>query len=274
MLSNSFRLSLTLLATLLLATTALAQGNAQSTQPAPEAEDRFVTQKGFNNRIFEVRHRDPSNLAVVLRTLGSGFRGAAVTSNNEFRTISVRDFPENITAMEEALRRLDQPEPPRPGVEFQVHLLAASNDAATTDTLPAGLGEVVTRLRSALGYRTYSLMGSQVIRSKDGRMDVSNKGVAAMVLASETVAAKSPAYYNYGIRQVNLDGAAGAANVRIEEFIFNLRIPIALPSGSVTYEEVGFRNPVTLREGERVVAGTTSIADKSVVVVITATTAR
>lgn len=266
--SNRFRLSLSLLAAFLLAPVALAQGTGA--QSASDAEDRYVSQKGFGNRIFEVRHRDPQSVARVLGGLGSGFRGAVVSPNQEFRTITVRDFPENIAAIEEALRRLDAPEPPRPGVEFQVYLLLASNDPAAQSNLPAELNEAAAGLRSTLGYRTLSLMGTQVVRSKDRSYDAYNKGIAELRPGGDAAQKGSPVYYNYSIRSVSLAGEPGRATVRAEEFSLNLRVPVVQVTGGTSYEEVGFKNPVLLREGERVVVGSTSVGDKSVVVMLTA----
>jgi len=268
MLSNIPKVLLALAAALLLAPAAGAQGT-QGTQ-APQAEDRYVTHKGFGNRVFEVRHREPANLAQVLRTLGSGFRGADVSPNQEFRTITVRDFPENIAAMEEALRRLDTPQALRRGVEFQVHILVASNEPVLADNVPAELGEAVGRLRSALGYRNFSMLGSQVVRSKDGRGEIFNKGIVELRLASETPAARSVAPYHYTIRSVSLRGDQGAAHVQIEEFSLELSLPVSLTSDKVSYQSVAFKNPVNVREGERAVVGTTSVGDKSVVVILSA----
>ena len=71
-----------------------------------------------------------------------------------------------------------------------------------------------------------------------------------------------------------MDNTGGQSRVKIEEFMMDLKVPLWLGDNKMVYESVGFRNPVTLREGERVVAGTTSIADKSVVIVISATTSK
>ena len=207
---------------LALALLLLAAPAALAQTEAPRQEDTYVTQKMFQNRVFDVKNRDPQSLVRVLAPLTSGFRGAVVSANPEFRTISVRDFPENIAVIEEAIRRLDTPEaarPARPSVEFRVYMLVASNEETLANRYPAELAEVVKQLQSALGYKNFNLMGSQIVRGKEGRGDNYNKGVADLRLTNDTPASK---------------------------------------------------NPVSLREGERVVAGTTSIADKSVVVVLSA----
>ncbi|HEX8687487.1 MAG TPA: hypothetical protein VF654_13345 [Pyrinomonadaceae bacterium] len=251
---------------LALALCASGAARAQSEQ-SKQQEDNFVTQKMFANRVFDVRNRDPVNLSRVLAPLTSGFRGAVVTPNSEFRTITVRDFPENIAVIEEAIRRLDTPETPRPTIEFRVHMLIASNDEAVGNRYPEELAGVVKQLQSALGLKNFSLMGSQIVRGKEGRVENTNKGVADLRMANDTPANKSPVYYSYNLSNVSLDGA----RVQVDQFSMEMKMPLWLGEGKIVYETVGFKNPVTLREGERVVAGTTSIADKSVVVVLTAT---
>ncbi|HEX8560943.1 MAG TPA: hypothetical protein VF668_22815 [Pyrinomonadaceae bacterium] len=268
MISNSRRILFALAVAL------CAAGAAHAQTEQAKQDDNFVTQKMFQNRVFEVRNRDPLSLSRVLSPLTSGFRGAVVSPNQEFRTITVRDFPENIAIIEEAIRRLDTPEATRPTVEFRVHMLVASNDEALPNRYPAELSDVVRQLQASLGLKNFSLMGSQIVRGKEGRVENTNKGVADLKLANDTPANKSPVYYSYGLRGVSLDNAGGQARVQVEEFAMDLKMPLWLGGDKVVYESVGFRNPVSLREGERVVAGTTSIADKSVVVVLTASTAK
>ncbi|MET0624566.1 MAG: secretin N-terminal domain-containing protein, partial [Pyrinomonadaceae bacterium] len=95
---------------LALALTLCAAGAAMGQSEQPKPQDNFVTQKMFANRVFDIKNRDPVSLSRVLAPLTSGFRGAVVMPNPEFRTITVRDFPENIAVIEEAIRRLDTPE--------------------------------------------------------------------------------------------------------------------------------------------------------------------
>jgi type II secretory pathway component GspD/PulD (secretin) len=272
MLSDGFRLLPALALALLLAPAARAQ--KPSAQTAPEQEDNYVTARKFQSRIFEVKNRDPQHLVGVLMALGSGFKGTMVTSNQDFKTITVRDFPENITLIEEAIRRLDTPEPSRPEIEFHIHLLIASNEESVANHYPSELNEVVKQLQTTLGYKNFSLMGSQVVRSKEGRGDNFNKGVADLKLANDTPASKNPVFYTYNIRAVSVDNTGAQARVQVEEFYMEMKVPLTLGPDKITYENVGFKNPVSLREGERVIVGTTSIADKSVIVVISASTTK
>ena len=260
-----------ILLALAVALCAAAAARAQSEQ-SRQQEDNFVTQKMFQNRVFEVRNRDPQSLARVLAPLTSGFRGAVVSPNAEFRTITVRDFAENIAVIEEAIRRLDTPEVARPSVEFQVHMLVASNEEALPNRYPAELADVVKKLQTTFGYKNFSLIGSQIVRARDGQSTNWNKGVADLRLTNDTPASKNPVYYSYNLNAVSLEGTGAQTRLRIGQFNMDLKVPLWLGGDKLAYENVGFNNPVTLREGERVIAGTTSIADKSLVVILSAKT--
>jgi len=268
------------LAVLLIACAATARAQQQqqaSQQPSPRpeaaAQDDAVTEKGFRNKIIELRHRDPSALYGVIRPLGSGFRGSTITLNRELKLITIRDFPENIATIEEALRRLDTPEPARPDIEFRVHILIAANSAqaAAANEYPAELGEVVKQLRTTLSYKSYYLMSSQVLRSKEGPGGLGNKGVAEFRLSPDTAGREHPIFYEYRIERVSLESAAPSAwKVHVGNFNFNIRIPLIVGNGGLQYENVGFNTPVSVREGEKVVVGTTSMQDKGIVIVIVA----
>jgi hypothetical protein len=157
MLSDGRRILIALAILLVAATAVVAQDNKQGSVQSPfkRDDDEYVTQKMFQNRVFDIKNRDPQALSRVLNPLTSGFRGAVVSPNQEFRTITVRDFPENIAVIEEAIRRLDTPEAPRPAIEFRVYLLVASNDETAPNHYPAELSDVVRQLQSSLGYEEF-----------------------------------------------------------------------------------------------------------------------
>src|SRR6266481_5528109 len=93
----------TLALPLLLAVISTAAVGQTPNQATPAPVDRYVTNSGFKNRVFDVHNRMPDDLVPVIRLLTSGFKGAELAASNEFRTITVRDFPENIAAIEEAI---------------------------------------------------------------------------------------------------------------------------------------------------------------------------
>ena len=247
----------------------------QTTTPqpalAPSAKGPdFVEEKGFKTKIIEVKYRDPRSIYVAIRGLGSGFKGARIDADSSFNIVTIRDFPENIAVMEEAIKRLDTPQPARPDVEIHVHVLIASNAAIASAERPAELNDVIKQLQSTLTYKNYSLMTSAIQRTKEGRNGVSNKGVAESKLFNVEANQGSPIFYEYVLDPVSIEmGAPGETKVQIGTFSFNMRIPLNLGS-SIQYENVGFRTPVSVREGEKVVVGTTTMGDKGLIVVLTA----
>jgi len=271
MFSINIRLTATLMLTLMLASTATAI--AQQPEAAPVAapkESDYVQEKGFKTKIIEVKYRDPLNLYRVITTLGSGVRGAAITPNADFKTLTVRDFPENIATIEEAVKRLDTPEATRPDIELHVHILIASNAANASNEHPAELNEVIKQLQGTLAFKSYSLMASAIQRAKESGRVSGNSGVAEPKLFNVDVPAGNAIFYEYSLDSISIQAGVGGENkVQISNFIFSMRIPLNL-GNSIQYQSVGFRTPVSVREGEKVVVGTTTMGDKGLIVVLTA----
>src|SRR5262245_17139579 len=84
------------------------EGWGRSQGPHIAAEDTRPADKipGLQSRVFQVKYRPLEDLLHVLRPLASGVKGTNVSESEEFRTITVRDFPENIADIEGALKRL------------------------------------------------------------------------------------------------------------------------------------------------------------------------
>jgi hypothetical protein len=236
---------------------------AQSATPkAAEApkEDAAVTEKGFAGRVFDVKHRDPFDLAAVLRPLGSGYRGTTLQASREFKTITVRDFPENIAVVEAALKRLDVAEAARPDVELRLWVLVASNGEASAGRLPEDLKEVVAALKSTLMYRNYALAGTFVQRVRDGARGIQGEGVTDLAESGDGKSSKSM-QLEYRISALSLDSpSSGSTNVKLDGF--------ALTLSGLGRAQV--KTDVTLRDGEKVVVGTSTVQDRGLVVVVSA----
>ena len=248
--------------------TSLAQQPASATTHKPESE--FVTEKGFKSKVFEIKYRDAGSLASVLRQLGSGFRGASISSNSEFKTVTVRDFPENIATMEEALMRLDTPGPPRPNIELHMHVLVASAaggpGGAANAQMPAELRDVLTQLRETLSYRNYELVTSVVQRLTETPKGLRGKGTAE-IPRSGTGGANMTLPYEYLINSVTLASAPTAAPiVQIGEFSFSTGL-----TSTTLDNRTQVQTALNLRDGEKVVVGTATLGDRALIIVLTAT---
>jgi hypothetical protein len=269
MFSRNIRVFTVVVLTVSLAGITLGQTPAP---PPAQRQPEYVEEKGFKGRVFEIKHRNPSALINAIAPLGSGFRGATIRASDEFNTITVRDFPENIAAMEEAIKRLDVPDAPSPDIEFHVHVLIASNAATTASEFPAELADVVKQLKATLNYKNYGLMTSAIQRGKEGRRGIRGEGVAESKLFELATPENNPIFFVYNMENISANRAAsGAATAQIEVFSFRMRVPINVGSAvksAIQYQDVGFNTPVSVRDGEKVVVGTTTMGDKGLVVVL------
>jgi hypothetical protein len=235
----------------------LAQQPANNTTPAPS--DNYAD-RTFKSKVFEVKYRDPNSLANVINRLTSGFKGTAISSNAEFRTITVRDFPENLATIEEALKRLDVPALPRPNIELHMHVLLASNTAGSGAEVPAELKDVLAELRGTLSYKNYELAASVVQRLTETSRGLQGSGTAE-VPATNPGMANLVMPYEYYIGAVSLaQNSNGSPGVQIGEFSF-----IAVNGN----DRAKVNTALNLRDGEKVVVGTATIRSRALVVVLT-----
>lgn len=238
---------------------------AQTTPVAQQrAEDNYVTEKGFKSKVFEVKHRDPDSLARVLRSLGSGFKGASVAPNSEFRTLTVRDFPENLIIIEEALARLDTAVQPRRNIEMHMHVLIGSNTAGAAQAVPAELKDVLAQLSQVFNYKNYTLATSVVQRLTETTLGLRGKGTAE--ISRSDVAGMLNLPYEYHINFVTIASTpTGSPIIQIGQFAFSTG---SVPSAFDTRTQV--QTALNIREGEKVVVGTATLGDRALIIVLTA----
>jgi hypothetical protein len=266
---SSFKLKLVTVIALALACAPLAAAQQQQQQqPAPQ----YVENTGFKNRIFEVKNRDPESVLSVIKLLTSGFKGAQVSADRNFKTLTVRDFPENLAAIEEALKRLDTPETPRSDIEMHIHVLIASQGDGAADQYPAELRDVIKQLDTTLSYKSYRLIASIVDRVKDGTFGIGGRGIAdvdVFARPSAPAAGEISASYSYNIQSVSLTPgpASGATTVQLNNIRFNFRTNAFTPGNML---DTDISTSTTLRDGEKVVVGTTTLKDKGLILVVTA----
>jgi type II secretory pathway component GspD/PulD (secretin) len=234
---------------------------AQQPATTPAPSDNYVTASGFRNKVFEVKYRDPNSLANVLTRLTSGFKGAGITPNNEFKTLTVRDFPENLVAIEEALKRLDTPGAPPTNIELHMHVLLASNAGGAGSDVPAELKDVLAELRGTLNYKTYELAASVVQRLTETSQVLQGNGTAEVASGNSGVP-NLALPYEYYLRAVSLvQNATGGPSVQIADFNF---------SATTDKDRARVQTALNLRDGEKVVVGTAAIRNRALVIVLTA----
>jgi hypothetical protein len=252
----------------------------EAANPAPaqgknEHKQETVETKDFKGKVFEIKNRDPRTLVDVITPLRSGSGGASISVSEEFRTITVRDYPENLASIGEAIARLDKPDlsPPVSTIEFHIHILIASNSPLEGPEPPSELSDVIKQLSSTLHYKNYGLMSSSLQRGREGGGNaVTSSGSAdPKILGVTSNSATSPVFYDYSLERITLNGTGAESALQIGNVKFQMKFPVVLGT-QVSYQTVGFSTPITIHNGEKLVVGTTTIGDKAVILVLIAHT--
>jgi len=231
-------------------------------------DEEFNTTREFKTRMITVKNRDPRDIYAAVRLLGSGFKGSAISYNQETHTMTVRDFPENVATIEDAITRLDKPMPAEADIELKISILLASKTPLNGAAIPDDLAPVVRQLESTLRYPHYGLMTTGLHRASASHGAVDGSGVADAALLGVAVQQGQPVFYSYRLANISM---AETGSIAIQNFKFDMRLPIRTGvAGQFQYQSVGFDTPVTLKPNEKVVIGTTTLGDKALIVVVNA----
>lgn len=245
----------------------LAPAQAPPSQAAPEAE--AVTSNGFRTRMFVIQYGVPHQLGTVLRPLTSGFKGALLDAVDQdgLRTITVRDFPENLAVIEEAIKRLDVPPAAKKEVELFIDVIMASRQEWAGGAFTEDMKKVLASLKSTLNYRSFEPVASFVQRVTVGSTDLHGAGsgeVHNMAPKGEATAIMGISWKFDALRgDFPSDGLANLHLIR-----FNLEGRGLDGFGKAT--GVTIQTNLSLKDGETVVVGTSTIKDLGLIVVVKA----
>lgn len=239
-------------ATVLLAGALLvASGGARADDP-PAA--------GMRAKVFPIKHRSTDSLVHALKPLTSGAPGSMLRESDNLRTVTVRDFPENLAAIEQAIRRLDVPRPPKPDIEINLRILLASPEPGPNST-PADLEDVVRELGRTLAYRSYAQIAAVTQRVRDGS-DAGGKG--ELVLPSADPNGAREGSFHFDIDDVELVEAESGPKRRVS--IERMRVKLKASRLGETEVSTG----LTLRDGEKAVVGSSTLKNRAMIVVVSA----
>jgi len=247
---------------------------AQSTGEQKK-DDKALAQdiKKFEVKLFEIKYRSAASLRDSVQALGSGIGNATIFANENLKTLTVRDFPENIAAIEEALKRLDVPEKSPVSLEFQLHLIGASMAPSEKPTLPKTIEPVLEQLKSTLKFTNYRYVSSALNRVND-RGKIESSGVTSALFPTPAGVINNPdnpSFYTYSLSRVTLtQEGTGKDSILIDQFKFGVSVPIRIGTNNTQYRDIGIVTPLTLREGEMTVVGTANIgaSDEAIIVII------
>ena len=232
--------------------------------PAPQPQKLAV-------KLFEIKYRNPSSLANSLQSLGSGAENTRIFPNDDLKTLTVRDYPENIAVIEEAIKRLDTPlVREEPSVDLSIRVLLTRTDAPPNlvpAPLPPDLSDVVKQMQNTFAFKDYQLVTTIVQRAKTIRVPGKNaaygKGDALWLETykrddGSLNPQSAKADYEYRVSGIVIaTNASGVAKIQLDNFSFKFGNALV-------------QTDLDVRDGEKLVVGTASWGNKAMILVLTA----
>jgi len=263
---------------LILSVVSVVQGQAPKTSATEQGKPSPMI-----SRVFVVGHVLPSDLLKALLPLAStgDARGAMLVANDKTLAVSVRDYPENVAAMEAVIRLLDKPEraplaATRAAVEVQISIIAASQDDGFAETpVPPALSNVVEQLRRTLTFKRYRYVTTLTQRVQSGA-DARASGAIAKFYPDGPPTSR-PEHYEYALRNpLVMVPESGLASIRVDfdfalmmSYLANLlEVTAGTQPPKFASGQISMSTPVTFREGEPTVVGTSRAGDGSQAVIV------
>jgi hypothetical protein len=271
---NKLKSVRTLFLIIVLATTGLAATQPQE-KKAEQTQPEVETLKQLKGKVFELKYREPSSVIQALKPLGSGYYWASMNADNDLHVITVRDFPENLAVIEEAIKRLDVPQNVRPkaNLEVQLSLIAASRTAGPSGEIPLQISAVLEQLRNTMKYKNYRYITTFINRASDGGNVHSSGAADAFFQLSETKGKQT--FYDYIINDIRTVKTEGNEQIiQVRDFHFYTNVPIVVSNGNggskIEYQKMEVSTALTMKDGEIIVVGTSNVgsSDEALIIVI------
>jgi hypothetical protein len=145
-------------------------------------------------------------------------------------------------------------------VDLHISVLVASRGDGGSGTFPEELGPAIAALRKTMPYRHYELAAVFAERIREGARNVGGEGTAEIADLAPKGDRRAVAA-EYRIARLSIEASNSAPIIRLEGFALVLVGP----------GRAQVRTDVSLRAGEKVVVGTSTMQDKGLVVVLSAT---
>lgn len=211
--------------------------------PAPPGKPEPARQQ----RIFQLKYADAQSVANVLGVFGYG-----INANRDLHVVAISAPAETMSAVEDAIKRLDIPAAAPKDIDLTVYLVMASEQTTTADGLPSELQPVAGELKKIFAYKGFRLLDTILLRTQPGNR-AEAKGVITLPPHDYS--------YNFSVTPTAVSEDPKGRLIRLDNLGMHLRFG----------NEPGFNTEITVREGQKVVVGKSNIGpDQSLILVVTA----
>jgi len=239
----------------LLAVLLMALPLAAQEEKKPEPKPPVTVQK-----LFVLKYADPQNVRNLLQVFHANF-----DANREMRVLAVDATPETMAAIEDAIKRLDIPSAAPANIDLTIYLVVGhESENSTGGAVPKDLDGVVTQLKSAFSFKSYSLLDVLALRTRTGQQANTTSSGGAVQNGNNS----APVVTNFRIENANI-GSDGAS-IHISRLNAGIKMPV-ISGGSFGYTDLGMNTDIDIKEGQKVVIGRLGISkDQAMFLVMTA----
>jgi hypothetical protein len=228
---------------------AMAGALAAQTAVPPPAETR-KPEPPNQQRVFMLKYADARHVADVLAVFGYGIR-----ADRDMHVVAVSAPAEAMSAVEDAIKRLDVPAAAPKDIDLVVYLVVASEQPSAGGELPPELQPVGNELKKIFSYKSFRLLDSILLRTQPG-----NRATADGVI---TPSGEHTTTYRFEVQPSAVTEDPNGRLIRLD----NLNLSLHLPGD----HSAGIHTEITVREGQRAVVGKSNIGtDQALILVVTA----
>jgi hypothetical protein len=227
----------------------LAMAGVLAAQTAVVPPPAQAPEPPHQQRVFMLKYADARNVANVLSVFGYGIK-----ADRDMHVVAVSAPADAMTAVEDAIKRLDVPAAAPKDIDLVVYMVVASEQALAGANLPPELQAVGDELKKIFAYKTFRLLDSILLRTQPGNRATAS-GIAADRMPFNT--------YSFAVVPSAVTEDAKGRLIRLD----NLDLTLHGPGDRVA----AIHTEITVREGQRVVVGKSNMGtDQSLILVVTA----
>ncbi len=261
-----------IIAALAFAALAPAQEAKETPKPAPTPKPGCCVQQ-----VYQVKHGNAAALYQLLYTNAGQGQTPILRHNESLNVISVYGTPQEVNSIVANLKALDVPSmtrgvqaPRKESIELTTWILAASTEEGSS-AVPEALAQPVSALRKTFGFKSYTLLAADVVRTMVGQ-GFQTTGNAMPPQAK--LASRFAASYDLRGNEIFVEDTDSVPSVRLRGFLFSMQAPFCTDPEcrSVQTSTVRVNSTFRVREGQQVVVGQSRLdgSDKSLILIVSA----
>jgi hypothetical protein len=251
-------------------------------QQADSKPEPRVSPPAKVTRVVRVRYGIPQKIADLL------FPGTPVTitADNFSKVIVLKGDPNLVASLEQTIREIDVPGAAPASyqskdIELVVSVIGGSDktELLSEGQVPEAMAPVIKQLRAVFPYKSYQLLSSMLLRSREGGKSGSEGAMKTLVNIGNY---SYPSRYTVGYDEASVSTEDSKPIVYLRNFSFKMHYPVVtgiLGKDNMNYATTQFQQSdlaivtdVHLREAQKIVVGKANIDsnDLALFVVLTA----